>query len=98
MEQAKDLLQLRPTAASGVETVNSELLVRVVCKFTLDVVVRPTPRVSEQPRFRKLCLTLLQRLLCALTLGQVERETDALVLTLKKGPAGKYGHAAAVLA
>jgi hypothetical protein len=97
MEPAEYLFLLRQTTAPRIESIDSELLVRVVRVFLSHVVVGPTARVSEPLGFRKVCLTLLQRLLCALTLGQVEREADTLVLTRKKGPAGQYGHAAAVL-
>src|ERR1700730_14840212 len=96
MEQLKDLFQIRRTAAPGIQSVDSELFVRVVGIFAEDVVVGPTTGVGQPLRFGEVAFTLSQRLPGALELSQVNHETDSSVTISESRGAGQNRHAAAV--
>src|SRR5258708_38913219 len=98
VNQLEGLFELgRAAGAPGIQSKQTERLIRVVLHLPKDVIVDPTPRVRQPLRFGEIRFTLPQSLFCALALRQVEYEADSLVLTFKHRKANQNGHSATVL-
>src|SRR6185369_7645077 len=84
MNQLTGLFKLGRTArAAGIQSKQSERLIRVVLHLPDDVIVGPTSHACQPLRFGKIRFTLSQSLFDALALRQIEYEANTLVITFE---------------
>src|SRR5258708_1925692 len=98
VNQLAGLFELgRAAGAPGIQSKQTERLIRVVLHLPKDVIVDPTPRVRQPLRFGEIRFTLPQSLFYALELRQVEHEGNTLLLAFEARSTHQYGHAATIL-
>src|SRR5882724_2687300 len=99
VNQLAGLFELgRAARAAGIQSKQTECLIRVVLYLPKDVIVDPTPRVRQPLRFGEMRFASPQSLFYALALRQVENEGNTLLLAFEARSTNQYGHAATILA